>query len=75
MVLTEKTKYIFASKNKIYQDTINADTTNLFVVKHNHEQDYRRAGAVAQCLRCLNDLALGIPQMYYLLFNLLTNLL
>lgn len=33
MVFTEKTKYIFALKNKIYQDTVNADTTNLFVTK------------------------------------------
>lgn len=57
MVLTEKTKYIFALKNKIYQDTVNADTANLFVTEHNHEQDNRKAGAVTQCL---NDLALEI---------------
>lgn len=75
MVLTEKTKFFFALKNKIYQDTVNADTTNLFVTKHSHEQDYRRTVAVAQCLRCLNDLTLAMLQMYYLLFNLLSKLL
>lgn len=31
MALTEKAKYVFIMKNKIYEDTVNIDTESLFL--------------------------------------------
>lgn len=49
-------------------------TQQISLLQNSHEQDYRTV-AVAQYLRCLNDLTLAMLQMYYLLFNLLSKLL